>query len=128
TGLVDASGNAIGGPFLEGARAQLMADPENFGAWTVDGAVGRTGGQADPFGGTGACLLDSNATSGDDIHEAVTFTGNATKALSIFLKQGTSTLTRLALWNGSLFRHRVNVTWSGGVPSLATVDGAGTLF
>lgn len=117
-----------GGSPLVNQPAQLVTDPENFGAWTVDGTVGRTSGQTDPFGTTGAYLLDSNATSGDAVHEAVTYTGNATKAFSIFVKQGTSTLTRVAIWSGATFRHRVNITWSGGVPSLATVDGSGTLY
>jgi hypothetical protein len=116
---------------LEAARTQLVTDPENFGAWGTAGIVARTGGQADPFGGTAAYLLDSNAPgAGDGVVQAVTFTGNGTKAILCFMRAGTSTQSAFLVYDSSAVveRHRADVNWSGGVPTLVTGIGAGTLF
>lgn len=118
----------IGGSPLVNIASQLVTDPENFGAWTVDGTIVRTGSQSDPLGGGAAYLLDSNVGAGDDIHQAITYTGNASKAIAVYAKAGTAATSRLALWSGAVFRHQVNITWTAGVPSLSTVGGAGTLF
>ena len=130
TGLVDASGNAIGGPLSEGARTQLVTDPENFGAWTVDNLVARTSGQADPFGGTGAYLFDSNTPFiFDQVRQDVPFTGNATKAFALFIRAGTAAQSEIVVLNSvPTDRHRVAITWTAGVPSLATVAGSGALY
>jgi len=128
TGLVDAAGNPIGGPLSEGARNQLVTDPENFGAWTTAGTIAVTGGQADPFGGTSAYLLDSNTpNTNDGVLQNITFTGNATKACAFFMRAGTSSLTRITV-KGAAIRHEILATWTAGVPSLATASGGGALF
>lgn len=115
------------GYLLEGARTQLVTDPENFGNWTVSGTVTRTGGQTDPFGGTAAYLLDSNGGSSDFIWQTVTFTGNATKTIAMAMRGATSTKSMIQLF-GAADRHSAWVTWSGGVPTLSTVTGTGVLF
>ena len=60
----------------------------------------------------------------------VTFTGDATKAFAVYMKQGTSNDSVFGLFDATagLWKHRVDVTWSGGVPTLATGIGGGTLF
>lgn len=128
TGLVDASGNALGGPLLEGARNQLVTDPENFGAWTPV-TVTLTPGQADPFGGTAAYLLTPAAGS-SSIFEVVTFTGNATKNVLCFMRAGTSAQSAFYVFDvtAAVNRHIVLVTWTNGVPTLSTGAGAGTKF
>src|SRR5258706_6552522 len=69
TEWVDLDGDGVRetpGLLLEGSRIQLVTDHENFNNWTVQGVVARTSGQVDPFGGTGAYLLDSNTPSNAD--------------------------------------------------------------
>jgi hypothetical protein len=110
---------------------QLVTDPENFGLWTVGGIVGRTSGQSDPLGGTGAYLLDSNTPgTGDAISEAITYTANGEKSAAISFKQGTSTTNDFLFYDQTVAteRSRVRVTWTAGVPALSRVSGTGTLY
>ena len=117
---------------LEGARTQLVTDPENFGAWTVnEGTPGRTSGQSDPFGGIAAYLYEDNDAAGfERIFQTVAFTGDGTKAISVFMRQGTSDDGGFGLYDATAvaWRHQVKVTWAAGVPSLSTVLGSGTRF
>lgn len=116
---------------LECAGVQLVTDPENFGNWTIGGVLGRTSGQADPFGGTNAWLLDSNTPAGGDgLTQNVVFTGDGTKVILLFIRQDNSPASQIALRDvtAGVFRHLVTVTWTNGVPSLSTSTGSGTLF
>jgi len=131
SGLVDQFGYPYGGPVLNGARTQLVTDPENFGAWSVDGTPVLTSAQADPFAATAAYLFDDNdAAAAERVWQIVGFTADATKALSIFMRAGTSANSMFGLFDltAGVWRHRVNVAWSGGVPTLSTDQGTGTLF
>lgn len=111
---------------LEAARTQLVTDPENFGAWTVGGTPVLTSGQADPFGGTAAYLIEDNdAAAVEWIERTVVYTGNATKAQLGFVKASTAGITDFELI-GAALRVRVRVTWTGGVASAAVNAGSGT--
>jgi len=117
--------------WLESLRAQLVPDPENFGAagWTTVAGTGtRTGGQADPFGGTSAYLIaDTDAANVFQIQEIVAFTGDGTKGVAIFVKAGSSgeTNVRLRDTTAGADRFGVKVTWTAGVPTTAVIGGAG---
>jgi hypothetical protein len=116
---------------LEAARTQLVTDPENFGNWTLVNTLGRTGGQADPFGGTAAYLIEDNdGALLERMFQVVTFTANATKTVSVFMRQGSSTVHRWGLFDetAGVYRRYVEITWTAGVPSMAHVLGTGTLF
>lgn len=122
-----------GGTPLVNQPTQLVTDPENFGVWSINGAVGRSGGQSDPLGGTAAYLLDSNTPGvSDAVFEGVTFTGNATKALAVWLRTFSSSSVNVALWDNtaSVMRHRVTVSWLGDLTlnTVTLVDGSGTIF
>lgn len=133
TEWVDVAGEGVReapSTLLESARTQLVTDPENLAAWSVVGTMSRTGGQADPFGGTAAYLLDSNAGAGDTVVQAVTFTGDATKAAAVFLRGGTSARTAINIRDttAGVNRHYIRASWSGGVPTFATAGGSGTIY
>jgi hypothetical protein len=117
------------GLVFEGARTQLVTDPENFGAWTAVN-VTRTAGQADPFGGTAAYKLEATAGADNRIQQAVVFTGNATKALLGFVRGDTSTESHILVLDttAAVVRHNIQITWTAGVPTLSTDAGSGTLF
>lgn len=115
---------------LEGAATQLMTDTENFGLWSLDN-VTRTAGQTDPFGGTGAYLLDAGLSVSYSTYHTITFSaGTATRAIGLYLKAGTSPQTAFSVYDSTagVQRHLVLVTWTAGVPSLTTGSGGGTLF
>jgi hypothetical protein len=116
---------------LEAARTQLVTDPENFGNWTNDGTPVKTGGQADPFAGTAAYLLnDDDGAVRENIYQVVTFTGDATKAIALFVRQGTQATNVFGVFDNTaaLWRHKVGITWTAGVPALTTNGGSGTRF
>lgn len=131
-GLVDQFGNPLGTIPITSVRTQLVVDPENFGAWAIfEGTPTRTAGQADPFGGTAAYLLDDNdGATLERINQVVAFTGNAEKCVALFVRQGTSAVNNIWLWDQTALaaRHKVTVTWTAGVPALTTAAGAGTRF
>ncbi|MGH8247506.1 MAG: phage head spike fiber domain-containing protein, partial [Gammaproteobacteria bacterium] len=133
SGLVDQFGFPYCGPLLEGARTQLVTQPENFAHadWIQNGTPTLTPGQSDPFGGTTAyTLTDNDITQTENINTVVAFTADATKVVLIFMRNGLTNPTYFGLWDNTalVWRHRVDVTWSGGVPTLATGVGSGTLF
>lgn len=114
---------------LEAARIQICPNPEDLSAWAVSGTPIRTGGQADPFGGTNAWLIqDDDAAAFEYIISTgdIAFT-DGVRAFGVFCKQGSASIQWFRL-SGATERHRVRVTWSGGVPTLSTQSGSGTLF
>jgi hypothetical protein len=116
---------------LEAARTQLVTDPENFGAWTAEETPVLTAGQADPFGGTAAYLVnDDDGAVLERIRQTVGFTADATKSISVFMRAGSSASSRFGIFDNTVatWRHQVNVTWTAGVPTLATNQGSGTLY
>jgi hypothetical protein len=121
------AGAGGGSPIVQ-AATQLVSLPENFGGWTVVGTPILTAGQSDPLGGTAAYLIEDNdAAAFEHMQLVVAFTGDATKCISLYMKQGTATKTWFRL-RGAAERHRVIVTWAGGVPTLATSAGSGALY
>jgi len=114
---------------LEAARNQLVPDPENFGNWTNASTPIVTAGQADPFGGTAAYLIeDDNAAAPEGKTQNVTFTGDGMKAISLFLKQGTTppaagNIVIIMDNTAPAERMRATVTWSAGVPSVVMSSG-----
>ena len=119
------------GLLLEAAVTNLITDSEALSAWTSVGTPGLTDSQADPESGTDAYLVeDDDAAATEGVFLAVTFTGNATKVASVFVKQGTSTRNTVEIYDATAAtaRHGVFVTWTNGVPALSTNEGSGTLY
>lgn len=130
SGLVDQFGYPYCGPRLEGARTQLVADPENFNNWTAVN-VTRTAGQADPFGGTAAYKLDATAGADNRLQQAVAGFTAGTRAILGFLRADpTSVQSNIRVTDnvGAANRHHIKITWTAGVPTLSTIAGSGTLF
>ena len=129
-------GHYIGGVrhlLLESQRTNLCLRSENFSnaVWAKDPTTTVTiDTDVAPDGATTADTLTATGGTGDTIRQQVTFTGDGTKVISLFVKQGTSSGTDIAVFDqtASAFRHKARISWSGGVPSLATVTGSGTLY
>lgn len=109
---------------LEKAGANLVTAA--FSAWT-NVSVALTESQSDPTGGTAATLL-ATTSGGGAIRRTVAFTADATKAVSVFLKPGTSAVTRFGVYSSDIadWRHLVEITWAS--LAIATVVGSGTVF
>ena len=125
-GLVDAFGNPVATIRVDGARTQLVTNPENFGAWGNTGTLVLTSGQADPFGGTAAYLLTDNSAGVDQfISEATPFTADATKGYAVYVRKGTSAPasgSRISVFDSTAGTGRLSatLTWDGaGTPSLS---------
>lgn len=111
------------------ASTNLCLQSENFGTtWAAISTPTRTAA-AKACGDVALDLLnDTSAAALQGYSQAVTFTGNAVKALSLFVAQGSSTssVVRLRDTTAAADRLLAIITWSGGVPSVTTSGGTGT--
>ncbi|RTL04209.1 MAG: hypothetical protein EKK62_16845 [Acidimicrobiia bacterium] len=115
-------------PILSSDRiaTNLCLQSENFGTtWTAIGTPTRTATAA--YCGDLALDLIGDDAAGtlEGYSQVITFTASAVKAVSLFIKQGTSTssVIRLRDTTASANRLLATVTWSGGVPSVAMTTG-----
>lgn len=112
---------------LEGARTNLVVQSEDFSTtWTAVASPSVT----HPGISCGTLNLDlledDSAAANERFEQTITFTGDAVKAISLFMKQGTTTTTGILLYDqtaGSVDRLRATITWSAGVPSVAMGTG-----
>lgn len=104
----------------------LCLRSDNFGAgWSSIGTPTRTAAAA-TCGDLSLDLLgDDAAGTLEGYSQGITFTGNAVKAVSVFIKQGTSTTSVVRLRDTSAGANRLlaTITWSAGVPSIAMTTG-----
>lgn len=114
------------GYLAEGARTNLVVQSQDFN--TTWSAVGTPTFSADTTT-LGALNLD---TIGDDsaaalegYTQAITFTGDAVKAISLFVKQGTSisSVIRVRDTTAAADRLLVAITWSSGTPVVTVTTG-----
>lgn len=114
---------------LEGASTNLLTQSTNFGAWAAVNTPVLTTGQADPTGGTGATLLaDTDAVNQSAITLTPTFTGNAVKSVSVWVKQGTvlaasGSDVQVTDTTATTDRLLGTITWTNGTPSVAMTTG-----
>ena len=118
---------AARGLLIEEARTNLVLQSENFATtWGQSGS---------PTVSTNTTVAPDNTTTGDTIgstatgsyvFQSITFTGDGTKAFSIFIKQGTSTVNRLFVRDttAGINRGLTDVTWTVGVPSVVVTNGS----
>lgn len=106
---------------LEGARTNLVPNNADLSTWTDQGTPVVTGGQADAFGGTDEWLIEDNdATNGVGEGKRVdlTFTGDAVKAISVVVRQGTAAQSVIQLRDVTASADRLvaSITWASGDP------------
>lgn len=119
---------------LEPQRTNLCIRSEEFDTWS-DNVGGMTTTSNAARAPDGTMTMDLVAGDGSGVAQgkvrAVTFTGNGTKCVSIYLREGTGdTRVEISVFDAtaSAFRHTVRVTWASGVPSVQTIEGSGTIF
>jgi len=113
----------------EPQRTNLLTDSQDFAAWTNVSACAVTTNAAIAPDGTATADLLTATVSGSRRVRNFTVATDGTKCAVVFLKQSSGALTRLWYANSSdTVRHRLSVTWSGGVPTVSTQLGAGTIY
>lgn len=116
---------------LEPQRTNLCIRSEEFNLWTTQsGGAVTANAITSPDGTLTADLITGGGVNESGVYQAITFTGDGEKAVSIFLKAGTSPSTDILVWDvtAAVVRHRVRITWTAGVPTIASHAGAGTLY
>lgn len=125
--FVDANGTRT--TLLEKASDNECLQSEDFGTtWVASGTPTRSAAAHTASGVTLDLIGDDTAGAVELYSQTITFTGDAAKAISVFVKKGTS-----AAASGSLIllqdttaganRLLATLTWSGTVPSLAMTNG-----
>ncbi len=118
------------GLLIEGASENLLPESDDFtlGAWALTGTMNRTGGQADPAGGTDAVLLEDTDVAGDQAYiqdTAAIANDSLTRTASIFLQPGSAPLTTFAqfLSGGTLVSLFAVIDWSAKTITSGTLEG-----
>lgn len=113
---------------LESARTNLVLYSDALSNWTSSGTPTATD-DAISLGDLGLCLLgDDDGGAAEYKRIDVGFTGDAVKAISCFVKIGTSppaSGSRVVLYDSSasVERLRADITWAGAVPQVSMVSG-----
>ena len=125
---------AAKGLLIEEARTNLALRSNDFAnaVWN-DGAPNNATVTVDlvsPDGGTnGATLTAATGGTGSLRRQAITAPGATTYAISVFVKKGTATSSRILVrdnTNGTNFIQMTALTWSGSVPVLGGLTGTWT--
>jgi hypothetical protein len=116
------------GILIEEQRANLLFPSEDFSAlaWSPSSTITTTNTTVAPDGTTTGDTVRADASTSAYVSRNASFTGNGDKSFSVFLKAGTSTVTRLVLRDITptpVNRAAVDITWTAGVPSGVATTG-----
>ena len=114
---------------LEPGRTNLCIRSQELNLWSASGASVPTTNATAPDGSATAAVLQAASTAGW-VGITTTYTADGVKCVEVYLKAGTSIRSAIVIRDttANVFRHQVQVTWSGGVPSPTTASGSGTIF
>lgn len=124
---------------LEDTATNVCLQSENFGTtWVAVGTPTRAGGTNTASGISLDTIGDDDAAAVEGYRQAITYTGDGAKGVSLYVRQGTSTSTAIRCQDTTAVADRLLgiLTWSGGLPSVAMTTGtylgydslAGTTF
>ncbi len=113
-----------------GRNLCLQSEALGTGPWTLDRATVTSDAAVAPDGTTTADLLTRTSALDSSVYQNIAYTGNGTKALSVFVKQGTAPAPGFMVYDTTTSATLVDVamTWTGGVPVLSKQGGSGTMF
>lgn len=111
------------GLLIEEARTNLLLRSEEFdsASWVKSNASVTADSTAAPDGATTGDTLTASAASGE-LRQDITLTANTGYCFSVFLKAGTSTQSRLIMFDvtGADTQANATIAWSAGVPSVSS--------
>lgn len=109
------------------ARTNLVLQSSNLGTtWSAISAPDRTAAAATCGVVSLDLIADNDLASACGYSQTVTFTGDAVKAISFLIRQGSSTSSVVQLVDtsaGGVYRLRAAITWSGGLPVITMTNG-----
>lgn len=116
------------GYLAEGQRTNICLQSQDFNtaAWTAVGTPVITTGSVTLGILSLDTMNDDSAAALEGVTQTVAFTGDAQKAISIFVRQGTSTssVVRLRDTTAGADRLLAVITWSGAVPVVTMTTGS----
>ena len=122
------------GLLLESSRVNLCLQSQNFGTtWVAAGTPTRSAAAA-TCGIVDLDLIGDDDAAGQEYYsQNITFTADAVKAVSLFVKKGTSAAaggSEIVLNDTTASSVKLDavITWSGSVPSVAIQSSKGTLL
>jgi hypothetical protein len=117
---------AAKGLLIEEQRTNLVTYSDQFGSWVNSGATVTANTIAAPSGETSADTIARATSVSDSVYNSVTFTGDAVKTISVWIKKGTSPSSLINLYDATatVYRLWADVTWSGTTPVLAFTNGS----
>jgi len=114
------------------ARANLLTYSEQFDnpAWTKTSSSVTANDGVAPDGTTTADLVTASSATNGRVTQTVAFTGDGTKCVSFFVKQGSATVNRAVLRDNTVTTNRRDflITWTAGVPATSSTAGTGTIY
>lgn len=114
-------------PVIAWGAADVLTAP---GGYTLLGSTTSVVGATDPYNGTTAyTCTDNDAGAESAVYKS--FTCLTTQALVTFLiRAGSAAASTLRLYDNTsgVDRYRVNITWSGGVPTISSTTNGTTLY
>lgn len=118
---------------MEPGRTNLAIRSEDFTAWNTQAGLGVSSNTAFAPDGTltADTLVGDGLSAAQGAYITVTFTADGERCVALYARPGTGNTTfRFGVYDltAATFRHRVRVSWSGGVPSVATTEGSGTIY
>lgn len=120
TGLSVVTAQTCSGDVIGGSQ-NLVLQSENFGVtWGVDGSPTRSPADIVVGGITLDALGDDDAGGPEGYKQSITFTGNAVKAISLYVRQLSSTSSGIRLRDNGVGADRLlaALTWSADLPVL----------
>ena len=129
----DGNFESIGGEraaLIEPAGKNLALQSEDFGTtWTTAGTPTRTAAAHTAAGVTLDLLGDDDGAAVEEYQQVVTFTGNAVKAISVYVKEGTDppaagSIVALRDTSAAADRLSATYTWVAAVPSVVAATGS----
>lgn len=111
---------------IELAGANIVLQSENFGVtWGLNGTPTRVAAAHTASGVSLDLITDDDGAVSEGYEQPIVFTGDAVKAVSIFVKEGTiaSLVIRIRDTTAAVNRLNGTMTWVSGVPSLAMTAG-----
>lgn len=115
---------------LEPQRTNLLIRSEEFDTWSDLSSCAVTANATTAPDGTSTADLLTPTSTGSARFRSYTATGDGEKAFALYVKAGTSSQSAITIYDSTaaVSRHNVRITWTAGVPTLATTSGAGTLY
>lgn len=124
---IGAASGAIGLWVNEAATNIVLQSEDHGTTWAAIAATSPTRVAANDTCGVVVLDLlgDDSGVLPEGYTQNITFTGNAVKSVSVFMKAGTSTSSVIRIRDNTALAERlvVNVAWSGGVPTPTAVTG-----